>query len=143
MDKALNYLGIARKAGRIELGEENTGIAARGGKARLVILASDASDNARRRAEGFVARTHIPLLTVPFTKAEISDMTGKSGCSMAALTDIGLAHSFASALELEHGEDFSEVAGLLGERLQKAMQRRSETKAHERNRKTGNRRSSI
>lgn len=143
MSKALNYLGIARKAGWIELGEENTGIAARGGKARLVILASDASDNARRRAEGFAARTNTPLLTVPFTKAEISGITGKSGCSMAALTDIGLAHSFASALEREHGEAFSETSGLLGERLQRAKQRRNEAKAHERNRKTGNRRSSV
>lgn len=143
MSKALNYLGIAKKAGWIEVGEENTGIAVRGGKARLVLLAADASDNARRRAEGFVARTNTPLLTVPFTKTEISDMTGKSGCSMAAFTDIGLAHSFVSALEQEHGEAFSELAGLLGERLKKAKQRKSEAKAHERNRKTGNRRSSV
>ncbi|MGN1001573.1 MAG: L7Ae/L30e/S12e/Gadd45 family ribosomal protein [Oscillospiraceae bacterium] len=143
MSKALNYLGIARKAGCIEIGEENTGIAVRAGKARLALLASDASDNARRRAEGFVNRTNTPLLTVPFSKTEISDTVGKNGCSMAAFTDIGLASSFVSALRQEYGEDYSELAGLLEERLNKARQRKSEARAHERNRKTGNRRSSV
>ena len=65
MSKALRYLGIARKAGFLELGEENTGAAVRGSKAKVVFLAADASDNARRRAEGFVYGKNIPLLTLP------------------------------------------------------------------------------
>ena len=40
MDKALFYLSLARKAGRLELGEEPVGAAARAGKARLVIAAA-------------------------------------------------------------------------------------------------------
>lgn len=143
MSKALNYLAIARKAGCIEIGEENTGIAVRSGKARLVLLASDASDNARRRAEGYVSRTNTPLMTAPFSKEEISYTVGRNGCSMAAFTDIGLAGSFVAALSREYGEAYSELAGHLEEKLKKARQRRSEAKAHERNRKTGNRRSSV
>lgn len=143
MSKALNYLAIARKAGALELGEENTGSAVRGGKARLVVLAGDASDNARRRAEGFVSRTNTPLLTAPFLKEEISRTTGKNGCSMAAFTDIGLAASFASALTQEFGEAFSELSSQLEDKRKLAEQRRREAKAHERNRKTGNRRRSV
>ena len=50
MDKALNYLALARKAGRIELGEEPVGAAARAVKACLVVVASDAGDHTWRRA---------------------------------------------------------------------------------------------
>ena len=50
-DKAANYLGLMRKAGRIALGEHDAGAAARAGKACLLLLAQDASVNARKRAE--------------------------------------------------------------------------------------------
>ena len=68
MSKALNYLGLAKKAGMLEIGEENTGAAIRWGKARFVLLASDASDNAKRRLNGFLYEKDIPMLRVPFTK---------------------------------------------------------------------------
>ena len=40
-DKAANYLGLMRKAGRIALGEYDAGAAARAGQACLVLLAQD------------------------------------------------------------------------------------------------------
>jgi len=43
MDKALNYLGLMRKAGACAVGETDCGIACREGKVRLLLLASDAS----------------------------------------------------------------------------------------------------
>ena len=46
MTKALNYLALARKAGKAELGEEPVGAATRAGKAPLVLVAADASDRA-------------------------------------------------------------------------------------------------
>jgi len=45
MDKALNYLALARKAGRVELGEEPAGATARAQKARLIVVAGDATDH--------------------------------------------------------------------------------------------------
>ena len=36
--KAMNYLSLARKAGKAELGEEPVGAAARAGKAYLIVL---------------------------------------------------------------------------------------------------------
>lgn len=143
MSRALRYLGIARKAGFLELGEENTGAAVRGSKAKVVFLAADASDNARRRAEGFVYGKNIPLLTLPFTKEEISLATGKGGCSMAAITDIGLASSLVSALAEENPEGFAEAAEALSRKNGKAQQRKAEARAHERNKKTGKRRTAI
>ncbi len=55
MDKALNYLALARKAGLIELGEEPAGAAARAQKARLIVVAQDAGDHTWRRANSFMA----------------------------------------------------------------------------------------
>ena len=43
MDNALHLIGIARRAGRLEVGEEPVGAAARAGHARLLVLAADAA----------------------------------------------------------------------------------------------------
>ncbi len=145
MDKVLSYLGIARKAGLLETGEENCGIVVRGGKAKLLLLAADASGNATRRAEGYVHGRNIPLLRLPQTKLEISQRVGKSGCSMVALTDLGLALSLVQALAAAAPEQ-GEYAPLLEQlrlRQEKARKRKTEAKAHERNKKTGKRRKTV
>ena len=71
MDKALNYMALARKAGRIELGEEPAGAAARAQHARLIVVASDASDHTWRRAQSFVAGTEQQCIRVDFTKDQL------------------------------------------------------------------------
>lgn len=136
MHKALNYIGLAKKAGSIEVGETNTGAAIRAGKGKILVLASDASDNARRRAENFVSGAQIPTVTMPFTKAEISQATGTPGCSMAAFTDVGLAAVFMAALA-ENEPSYMETAELLAQKNQKALMRKREALAHEKKMKTG------
>lgn len=136
MNKALGYIGLAKKAGAIEIGETNTGAVARAGKCRLLVLAADASDNARHRAEGFIHGKQTPMITLPFDKAALSQMTGVGGCSMAAFTDIGLASVFIAALA-EEEPAYLETAALLAQKNQKAQQRRKEALTHERKLKTG------
>lgn len=143
MDRILRYFGIARKAGYLELGEEDTGAAVRAGKAKVVLLAADASDNAKSRAEGFVHGRNTLLLRVPCSKEEISAATGKGGCSMAAVTDIGLAESMVAALAETDSAAYGAAAQELEARRRKAMQRRAEADAHARNRKTGKRRTAL
>ena len=135
MADALRYIGIARMGGGIETGEDNTKLLIKSGKARLVIVAGDASDGAKRRAEGYVYETNVPLIVVPYTKADISAISGRPGCSMAAFRDMGLASSFASALSEEYGEPFRETAEKLAEKRNRAKSRSS--------RKTGNRRKNV
>lgn len=136
MHKALSYIGLAKKAGAIELGETNTGAAIRAGKGKVLILASDASENAERRAENFVSGTQIPLVTVPFSKAEISQVSGTAGCSMAAFTEIGLAAVFMASLS-ESEPSFRQTAELLEQKSKKAQMRKNEALAHEKNKKLG------
>ena len=125
MSKALNYLGIARKSGGIETGEDNSSGLVKAGKARILLVAKDTSDGAKRRAEGYVYETGTILVEVPFTKDEIAGITGKSGCSMAAITDIGLAAAFLKALADELGGDYTEKY----ERIKAIQQRIDKRKA--------------
>ena len=46
----MDYLGIARMSGNLELGEDNAKALVKAGKARLLLLASDSPEGARRRA---------------------------------------------------------------------------------------------
>ena len=109
-DKAANYLGLMRKAGRIALGEYDAGAAARAGQACLVLLASD---NAHKRAEGFAYTAQAPLLRLPYTKQALSERLGKTGCAIAAVTDPGLAKVFVSALAQADPEQYSNTAAAL------------------------------
>ena len=61
-----------RKAGKLSVGEQGAGQAARGGKAKLILLAADASPNALDRAEGFAKRAGVPLVRMSVAKAELA-----------------------------------------------------------------------
>ena len=142
-EKALNLLGLMRRANAIQIGETNTGAAVRAGKAKLLLLACDASDNAKSRAAGFVHGRSTIRVTLPCTKEEISSHVGVSGCSMAAVTDIGFANALMKLLaELSPGE-YEEAAAQVEQRFSKAERRKKEAKAHERNKRTGKRRTNI
>ena len=47
-DPILRLLGLAKKAGRLEMGEEPVGAACRARQAKLVLLAQDAAPNTHR-----------------------------------------------------------------------------------------------
>ena len=142
-EKTLNLLGLMRRANALQVGETNAGAAVRGGKAKLLLLASDASDNARGRAEGFLFGRNTIGLTLPFTKAEISAHVGVSGCSMAAVTDIGFANALMKLLVALSPGEYEEVAAQVEQRFSRAERRKKEAKAHEKNKRTGKRRTNI
>ena len=135
MDRALNYLALARKAGLAELGEEPVGAAARAIKARLVIVASDASDHTWRRAKSFVAGTEQQCIRVSFTKEELGFVIGRQSLAIAALTDAAMAASFVKALP--DAAKHADVAAKLDEKAAKLKQRKDEAKAHKRNVRMG------
>ena len=85
--KALNYLSLARKAGKAELGEEPVGGAARAGKAYLILVSQDASDHTWRRAKSFAAGTEQQVLRVKATKDELGQAIGRQSLAIAAITD--------------------------------------------------------
>ena len=124
MDKALNYLGLMRKAGACAVGETDCGIACREGKVKLMLLASDASDNAHARAKGFVYGRKIPLVVLPYSKMELAGRLGKGSISMMAVYDLGLAVAFMKALNTDG--QYSELVSGLEEKLKQQNQRKKE-----------------
>ena len=135
MDKALNYLSLARKAGLIELGEEPVGGATRALKARLVVVASDSGDHTWRRAKSFVAGTDQVCVRIPYTKDEMGQATGRTSLAIAAFTDPSMALAFLKALPQQ--ERYSEELKALENRAKKVRQRRDEARAHEKNKRMG------
>ena len=131
MDKALNYMALARKAGRIELGEEPVGAVARAKKARLIVVASDATDHTWRRAQSFVAGSDQICLRVPFSKDQLGQSIGRTELALAAFTDPALALAFLKALD--QPERYKDALENLEGRTNRIQQRRQEAKAHEKN----------
>ena len=131
MDKTLNYLALARKAGLAELGEEPVGAITRALKGHLVLVAQDASDHTWRRAKSYVAGTDQQCVRLPFTKAEIGFAVGRQELSIAAITDAGMALSIAESLG--QPEKHKEVIEVLTAKKQRALQRQKEAGAHARN----------
>ena len=135
MDKALNYMALARKGGRIELGEEPVGAATRAQHARLVVVASDASDHTWRRALSFVANTTQQCIRVPYTKEQLGEAIGRTSLAIAAFTDPALALAFVKALPQQ--ERYAEALEDLTSRTKRVRQHRQEEKAHLRNKRKG------
>ena len=135
MDRALNYLALARKAGLAELGEEPVGAITRALKARLVIVASDASDHTWRRAKSFVSGTDQQCIRVGYTKDELGFVVGRQSLAILALTDSAMAAAFVKALPdvTKHAA----VLAALEEKAAKLKQRKDEANAHQRNVRMG------
>ena len=124
-EKALNMLGLMRRANAIQIGEDKTGAAVKAGKAKLLLLAADASDNARRRAETFISGRNVQLVPLPFDKAELSERLGVNGCSMATVTDLGFANAFVKLLLGLDSDSYCEIAQQVEKRFDKAERRKN------------------
>ena len=135
MDKVLNYLSLARKAGRAELGEEPVGAAARALHAHLIVVAKDASDHTWRRAKSFAAGTKQQCLRLDSTKDDMGMAIGRESLAIAAITDPALA--LAMVQNLPETELTKAAAQVLEEKVKNLKQRQKEAKAHQRNRRSG------
>lgn len=100
MDKLYSFLGLCARARMLVSGETAVLNAIRDGKAYLVILASDASEQTRKRYTDKC--THYDTKTVTFgTMAEIGKAIGKEHRSAVAVTDRGFADELTRKLETQ------------------------------------------
>lgn len=134
-NRALNLLSLAKKGGNIQAGEDNVGGACRSGRARLVMVASDAADNAYNRAKGFTLNSTVSFIRIPYTKDELGYALGRSVCAMVAITDVSLALAFVKALG--QPEKYTDLLADLDKRVSRVQKRRAEEKAHQKNLKHG------
>lgn len=127
---ALNLLGLARRGGNLALGEESVAEACQLGKAKVVMAAADAGDTTARRGARAAEAAEVPLVTLPYGKAEVGFRLGRSSCALLAVTDRGLAAAVLAKLALE---DDSLVP--LAEALREKMERRRGGRPQQREKK--------
>lgn len=90
MSKVLSGLGLAMRAGKVVTGDESVLKAVRSGEASLVIVAEDASENARKKFRDKCATYKIPLI-IGFGREELGSSVGKPERVVLALIDQGFA----------------------------------------------------
>lgn len=97
-DNALGLLGLARKAGKLQTGEESVSALLLEKRARLTLLASDAGAAAARKVRSLAAGTRQGVLEIPCEKQRLGAVLGKAEVSVAAFADVSMALAFARAL---------------------------------------------
>ena len=135
----LSLLGLALRGGRLVMGEEPVEAVARARDARVLLLASDAADNTRRRVEHFAEAGACLWLRVPFTKAEMGRQFGRTSVAVAAVTDVGLASAVVNKLAQLDPQTYGDAAERLELKAKRAAERRAEQLAHEKNIRQGKR----
>ena len=133
----LSMLGLALKAGRVEVGEEPVGAAARAKKARVIFVAQDAAPSSMRRAQSFARTGSTLCVTLPADKDALGRSLGRSSVAMCAVTDIGFAESLVRKLAALDSKTYQPAADTLAVKARRARERKEEQLRHEKNLRQG------
>ena len=99
-DKVISLLGLAERAGKIASGEFAAEKAVKTGKARLIIVAEDASDNTKKKFQNMCDFYEVPIYFYK-DKDTLGHAMGKEFRAMVAVTDAGFAKGIVKHLETE------------------------------------------
>ncbi|MCI7274765.1 MAG: ribosomal L7Ae/L30e/S12e/Gadd45 family protein [Lachnospiraceae bacterium] len=103
-DKVLSMLGLAARARGVADGGFSVEKAIKSGKAALVILAGDASDNSRKEFVNMCSYYRTPIYQYS-NKEELGHSIGKELRSVVAVLDVGIAKAIKERLkEMEQTE---------------------------------------
>lgn len=98
--KVLSGIGLAMKAGAVVSGEFKTEKAVKEGKAKLVIVAGDASENTKKKFRNMCEYRQIPIVFMS-NKMDLGSAIGKEFRASMAVTNHGLAEMVRKNLNLE------------------------------------------
>lgn len=102
-DRILSLLGLAARGRNLVSGEFSTEKAVKEGKAKLVIISTDASDNTRKLFTNKCSFYHIPFAFYA-DKEALGKAIGRGARSSAAVTDYGMAQAIIKGLEASGNE---------------------------------------
>lgn len=97
-NKTLSLLGLATRAGKVVSGEFSAENAVKSGKAALVIVAEDASDNTKKLFSDKCSFYKIPVYQYG-TKETLGHAIGKAMRASVAVLDEGFAKAIITHLE--------------------------------------------
>ncbi len=98
MNKILSLLGLANRARAVVSGEYSAESAVKSGKAKLCIVAVDASDNTKKLFHDKCSFYGVPIIEAG-TKEELGKALGKEYRASAAVTDPSFAEGLIKKYE--------------------------------------------
>ena len=97
--RAEGIIGLAKRAGALAVGTEQVIEAVRKGKARLVLVASDVSENTAKRLRDKTAYRNVPLELLPIDMGMLGHLIGKDHAAAVALLQEGFVRSYRKAVQ--------------------------------------------
>ena len=97
MDRVLSMIGLSAKAGKVKSGEFAVEQAVKGGKAYMVIVACDASDNSKKSYRDMCEFYEVPIYFYG-NKEDLGNCCGKEFRASVAIMDENLAKAVADKL---------------------------------------------
>lgn len=94
----LGLVGLARKAGKLLIGEQAVRIALDGSQVHLLLLAEDSSSRTKRNFAAHATAHNVPLLELG-TKTRLGFQLGRKEVAVAAIIDQSLAHAVLHRME--------------------------------------------
>ncbi len=91
-DRLLSILGLCRRAGKLVLGNDPVIDSINQRKAKLVIIASDCSQNTAKKVLSSAHRNDVKAHVIPHTKDDVSFAVGKYS-AVLCITDGGFSES--------------------------------------------------
>ena len=102
MNRALSMISLATKAGKTKSGEFMTEKEVKEGRAHLVIVADDASDNTKKKFQNMCDFYKVPIYFFE-DKDTLGHAMGKEFRASLAVTDAGFAKGIRKHLDMEEG----------------------------------------
>jgi ribosomal protein L7Ae-like RNA K-turn-binding protein len=99
-DTALRLLGLAARAGAIVPGTERVREAARSGRVRFVLIADDASANAKEKLVPLLEKRGVEYI-VAASRDVLGAAVGRAPLSAVGVSDAGFARRLKALMEAE------------------------------------------
>ena len=103
--KILNLIGLATKAGKTASGSFSTEKAVKGGRAYLVIVSEDASENTRKMFSDMCTYYQVPICIFG-EKDELGHSMGKETRASLAVLDEGFANALVKQMNRIGGRKY-------------------------------------
>lgn len=98
--KVLNLIGLATKAGKIVSGEFSTEKSVKSGKAKLVFVSEEASDNTRKMFTNMCTYYKVPICFFG-KKEELGHAMGREQRASLAVEDEGFSKAIAKLMTID------------------------------------------
>lgn len=102
--KQLNLIGLATKAGKIKSGEFSTEQSVKKGRARLVIVSEEASENTKKKFQDMCRHYHVNICFFG-SRAELGRFTGNELRASLSVEDAGFAEAIGKRMTMNGGSE--------------------------------------